>query len=292
MSYAVIIPSYNRPDMLKRALASIYAQTVLPSQICLTIDEPEDGDRYEFLSDYDDALQVTYTGGGFGGAKARNVGLDQVGDVDYVFFLDDDDEWLPEKIEKQIELLERRPNAAGVTCDCYRCIGDSRSVISRDEAKINRYVKLWNFTGGFSCFGVRWKGILREMRLRDELASAQDFEYYIRIVEVGQIGVCSVPLLLFHMHPGMRISGDRIKKRASFREILKINPNRFNFRERLFNQAKGDLLCAPDLDRIFDALVMYLNGTLQLLSSFQLFAVSKSLWINCSRGLLARFIRR
>ena len=106
MYYAVIIPSYNRPEMLQRALASVFAQTLAPTQICLTIDEPEDSEKYAFLRDYDaSVLDVVFSGGGCGGAKARNLGLDRVKDVDYVFFLDDDDEWLPEKSEKQIVLV-------------------------------------------------------------------------------------------------------------------------------------------------------------------------------------------
>ena len=289
MSYAVIIPSYNRPDMLKRALASVYVQTVLPSQICLTIDEPEDGEKYAFLADYDDALQVTYSGGGFGGAKARNVGLDQVGDVDYVFFLDDDDEWLPEKIEKQVDLLERRPDAMGVTCDCYRCIGDSRSVVSRDEQKINRYVKLWNFTGGFSCFGVRWKGILREMRLRDELASAQDFEYYIRVAQAGVITSVHDALILFYAHDGVRISGNRLKKKESYEQILKMNREILGFEDVMFNRAKMDLMTAPFLSSIWGGFFAYLTGTLRLIAAFCLPSISWHLWISSTRHFISRF---
>ena len=159
MGYSVVIPSYKRVELLQRALASVYAQSLVPSSVHLVIDEPEDFDKYAFLNKHDDSLRVTFTGGGFGGAKARNVGLDQV-DADFVFFLDDDDEWLPEKAEKQIELLESRPDAVGVTCQYWKGNDAGKELIARSEDLVNRCVKIWNYSGGFSCFGMRWSGEL------------------------------------------------------------------------------------------------------------------------------------
>ncbi len=289
MSYAVIIPSYNRPEMLKRSLASVFAQTMLPSKIHLVIDEPEDGEKYAFLGDYSHVLDVTFSGGGCGGAKARNLGLDRVKDVDYVFFLDDDDEWLPEKSEKQIALLERRPAAVGVTCACYRCSGDARSLVSRDEKQINRYVKLWNFTGGFSCFGFRWNEATKGLRLRGELMSAQDFEFYMRIALEGVIVSVSEPLILFYAHDGPRISGNRLKKKQSYERILQMNRNIFGFEDVMFNRAKMELMTAPFLSSIWAGFFTYIKGTLLLLAAFCLPSISWHLWSSSTRHFISRF---
>ena len=291
MSYAVIIPSYNRPGMLKRALASVYAQTVLPKAIHLIVDEPEAVDKYDFLQDYDARLKVVFTGGGFGGAKARNVGLDQVEDVDYVFFLDDDDEWLPEKIGKQMELLDSRPEAVGVTCECYICSEGNRRLMDRDEEKINRYIKLWNFTGGFSCFGVRWNSATASMRLRDSLGSAQDFEYYIRIAEAGLIALLAEPQVLFYWHDEGRISGDPVKKRQSYREIIRMNPELFDRRERFFLQAKGDIRCAQYLESYMHAFLAHCRGAMMLVLACRWPSMSWKLWWTGFRGMVLRGIR-
>jgi glycosyltransferase involved in cell wall biosynthesis len=286
MSYAVIIPSYNRPEMLKRALASVYAQTVRPSQICLTIDEPEDGEKYAFLDRYDDALQVTYTGGGYGGAKARNVGLDQVDDVDYVFFLDDDDEWLPEKTEKQIALLDQRPDAIGVTCYYYRIQGgESHIVVKGTEEELNRSVRLWNYTGGFSCFGIRWSANGAQLRLCDALMSSQDFEYYIQVADYGSIAVLNSPMVNYYAHSNTRISGSRLSKRISLNHILKIHSDRFSARERYFTRAKILLLTAPFLGNRMLSVWDFTLGSFFIILSFKAPKLSYRIWMGSFRGV-------
>ena len=126
--YSVVIPSCGRPEMLQRALDSIASQTVSPKKIYLVIDEAEGDKEYSFLVKYGDALQTKFTGGGLGGAGARNLGLDQLSDEDYVFFLDDDDEWCSSKIEKQLSYLENNKNIIGITCWNYNIDGRSTEI--------------------------------------------------------------------------------------------------------------------------------------------------------------------
>lgn len=291
MSYAVIIPSYNRPDMLKRALASVYAQTVLPDNIHLVIDEPLDSEKYAFLDNYDDALDVTFSGGGCGGAKARNLGLDQVGDVDFVFFLDDDDEWLPEKSEKQMALLEDRPDAVGVTCYYYRIQGGKSTIVIRGtEGELNCSVRLWNYTGGFSCFGLRWTYSSSMLRLRNELASSQDYEYYIQASELGQIAILSEPMVNYYAHSELRISGSRLSKRLSLMRILEIYRNKFSYRERCFICAKMHLLTAPYLGSKISSLRSLASGSFFLLLSIKAPKLSYRIWSRSLRGVFRRVI--
>ena len=289
MSYAVIIPSYNRPEMLKRALASVYAQTVRPSQICLTIDEPEDGEKYAFLGDYDDALQVTYTGGGYGGAKARNVGLDRVDDVDYVFFLDDDDEWLPEKTEKQIALLDQRPDAIGVTCYYYRIQHGVGHVVKKGtEKEINQHIRIWNFIGGFSCFGMRWSRAAAKIRLNNELSSCQDFDFYVEVSKLGSVLLLADASVNYYAHAEVRISDGRSKKGENFSRILKQRRGELSFREAVFSSSKVHLFSAPYTDAAWVAVGQFLLGSAQLIVAFKAPRVSYNIWLGCLRGLVHR----
>lgn len=241
-SYCVIIPSYQRPEMLKRAIASVYAQTVLPDTIYLVIDEPEDSARYAFLQGYDERIVTTHTGGGYGGAKARNVGLDQATE-EFVFFLDDDDEWLPEKVEKQIKLLERRAGAVGVTCGrTEKIAGKPKSVdVLSDEAKLNRRIRAENLTGSFSQFGFR-RSALPEIRLVPELASAQDFEFYMRICNHGRIVVVPECLILYYRHGEGCITGSLENKVAAYRIIDELHAAESSSFDRRFRTYKVDRL--------------------------------------------------
>jgi len=275
--------------MLKRALASVYAQTVRPSQICLTIDEPEDGEKYAFLDRYDDALQVTYTGGGYGGAKARNVGLDQVDDVDYVFFLDDDDEWLPEKSEKQMELLETTPDAVGVTCHYNRIQHGVTHVVKKgSEREINQHIRIWNFIGGFSCFGMRWNRATARLRLNRELSSCQDFDFYVEVSRLGSVRLLEGAYVNYYAHDQLRISDGRSKKGENFALILQHRRAKLSFREAVFSSAKVRLFSAPYTDTLRAAAYQFILGSAQLVLAFKAPRVSQSIWLGCLRGLIHR----
>lgn len=292
MGYATVIPSCKRPDMLKRALTSVYAQTVLPDRIHLVVDEIEDRKKYAFLGAYDNTLHVTFTGGGYGAARARNVGLNQV-EQEFVFFLDDDDEWLPEKIEKQIQLLEGRPDAVAATCHFYRCIDGQRILVKRTNQQVTRCVKLWNYTGGFSCFGMRRTGQLAALRLREELAAAQDFEFYMRVAQFGGIALVPEPLVLFHIHDRERITGDRVKKRKSYLEIVRLNRELLSFRERCFLIGKVDLNNASVRGTYLSMLFYHFKGVVYLLIACKEPTLSASIWFSSVRAMCRRLrVRR
>ena len=222
-SYCVIIPSHKRVEMLKRALESVYQQTLLPDAIYLVIDEPENVEKYTFLEKFDERIRVSFTGGGCGGAKARNIGLDQSTE-EFVFFLDDDDEWMATKIEKQIALLDARPDAVGVTCGRTELIAGKLKHVAviTDESRLNRRVRAENLTGSFSQFGFR-RAALPDIRLVDELSSAQDFEFYMRLTDHGRIVVVPECLILYYRHGEGCVTGSLRNKISAYRLINQLH---------------------------------------------------------------------
>lgn len=95
-SVSVVIPTSNRPDMLRRAILSVHAQTCAPDEIIVV----DDGDGVEELPG---DVQVLCSNGS-GVSAARNLGIDVAGS-DLIAILDDDDEWLPDKLERQVPLF-------------------------------------------------------------------------------------------------------------------------------------------------------------------------------------------
>ena len=235
MSYSVVMPSYSRPELLKRALASVFAQSQQPDHVSLVIDEPENWEKYSFLQDRDERLQVTFTGGGKGGATARNVGLDQV-TSEFVFFLDDDDEWLPLKIEKQLALLANRPDCVGVTC-WRNMINEKRgtcSITRVSEKTLNRNIMFLNLTGSFSFFGFRRTRETAQLRLEAGLPMAQDFEFYMALADYGATCVAHEPLVNYYEHEGERITGSIERDLDAFTRIEQKYASRSNFRTRMW----------------------------------------------------------
>lgn len=101
-----VVTTYNRPQMVQRAIQSILAQTYEPLEIIVVEDGSDSG-----LEDWlhtQGLSQVCYIRHeeNQGLPAARNTGLKK-SKGKYIAYLDDDDEWKPEKIQKQIELAER-----------------------------------------------------------------------------------------------------------------------------------------------------------------------------------------
>lgn len=107
---SVIIPTYKRADTLSRAIQSVEDQTYRNIEI-LVVDDNEPGDEYsrqiknliEQLG-FDNLILVTQQKH-INGAAARNAGIKKASG-EYIAFLDDDDLWMPEKIEKQVEVIK------------------------------------------------------------------------------------------------------------------------------------------------------------------------------------------
>lgn len=104
---SVVIPTYNRADALQRTLDSVLDQTHEDLEV-LVVDDASTDETATVVADYDDS-RVTFLEHetNRGGSAARNTGIEQA-TGEYIAFLDSDDEWLPRKIERQVELLERR----------------------------------------------------------------------------------------------------------------------------------------------------------------------------------------
>ena len=114
-----VIPTYKRNNTLKRAIESIFNQTYASYEI-LVVDDNEDGDNnssniWNCINAYRDTRIRYIQHGHKNGAEARNEGIRQARG-EYVAFLDDDDECLPEKLEKQVEILNCHQEYQGVTC--------------------------------------------------------------------------------------------------------------------------------------------------------------------------------
>ncbi len=102
---SAVIPTRNRPDLVVRAVQSALAQTYPAIEVIVVIDGPDALTNSALISIRDARLKMVALEESVGGSEARNVGARRaIGE--WVALLDDDDEWMPSKIERQLALAE------------------------------------------------------------------------------------------------------------------------------------------------------------------------------------------
>ncbi len=103
---SVIIPVYNRRDVIGRAVESVLAQTCTDCEV-LVVDDGSNDDTREFLQQefgQRQSMRVLRCDANSGVSAARNSGL-AVARGEWMAFLDSDDEWKPRKLERQLKAL-------------------------------------------------------------------------------------------------------------------------------------------------------------------------------------------
>jgi glycosyltransferase involved in cell wall biosynthesis len=106
---SVIIPTIRRPQLLLRATRGVLRQTMSEIEVIVVVDG-HDPEALQALGSIDDPrLRVKALSKAMGCAGARNVGVGEA-QGRWIAFLDDDDEWLPQKLEIQVQTAERYPH--------------------------------------------------------------------------------------------------------------------------------------------------------------------------------------
>jgi glycosyltransferase involved in cell wall biosynthesis len=101
---SAVIPTRGRPDLLLSAIRSVFHQTWRPIEVIVVIDGPDPDTEARLATISDSRLRVVILPEISGGCTARNAGV-HAACGEWIAFLDDDDEWLPEKIERQIAAI-------------------------------------------------------------------------------------------------------------------------------------------------------------------------------------------
>ena len=109
---SVIIITHNRSNLLGAAITSVLNQTFQDFEI-IVVDDASKDDTGNVVQTFDDKrIRYIRHETNKGHAAARNTGLQNaVGE--YIGFLDDDDAWLPEKLQRQVALLDGSPAVVG-----------------------------------------------------------------------------------------------------------------------------------------------------------------------------------
>jgi glycosyltransferase involved in cell wall biosynthesis len=204
-----VIPTRNRPELLKRAIASVLAQTFERIEIIVVIDGPDTVTEAALELMASERLRFIPLRETVGGSDARNIGVRHA-TTEWIAFLDDDDEWLPGKIEKQLAM-------AGQAREPYPVISGQLIAKSpygdfvwprrfpEESEPISEY--LFNRKTFFRGEGQLQTSMLLTKRSLMELVpftsglrKHQDFDWYLRVSQVPGAQFHFVPEPLVHLY--------------------------------------------------------------------------------------------
>lgn len=112
---SIIIPTYNREKTILRAVQSVLEQTYTNLEVLIIDDGSTDGTADIINNIKDDRIKYIVLEQNGGPSNARNVGV-QIAEGEWIAFQDSDDCWHKNKLEKQIEYIERNPQYSLIYC--------------------------------------------------------------------------------------------------------------------------------------------------------------------------------
>lgn len=195
MKISAVIPAYNVASFLPRCLGSVFAQTLQPAEV-IVVDDGSTDNTAALASELG-ARVITRRNGGI--SAARNTGI-QHASSEWIAFLDADDMWAPEKLERQVACIHPETVLVytGIRFFDDQGIRELRSAIDATSAK-----KMLRYSNPItpSTVLVRHEVIAQQGGFREDLSRCEDWEMWVRLQRTGQFEAVSDPLTDYYLSP-------------------------------------------------------------------------------------------
>jgi glycosyltransferase involved in cell wall biosynthesis len=209
---SVVIPTHNRREFLLRAADSVLTQSEADLELIIVDDASEDGtaDCIAQLQRQDVRVRALRNVVARGGAAARNQGISH-SRGQWIAFLDDDDEWMPAKLQRQLQMLQSSTVAVACSCDFIMQFSSGRSKLVRVAHNPTLQQLLFENELGSTSVCICSRTVLQDIGGFDaSLPSAQDQDLWARVRQRGEVLVCTEPLVLYRAHGGRRITNNML----------------------------------------------------------------------------------
>ena len=219
----VVVPTRNRSARLAAAVASIEKQTFDDIEIVVVDDGSEDDtpDVLEKIAAADARVRVIRLATPAGAPVARNRGLEE-GRGKFVAFLDDDDRWLPTKLERQVAHLRSHPDTVLVGCH-HRIVtdGGGPGLDFRGPTDFAPEDLLWsNLLGTLSNAVVAPDRMDQLVRFDPAFPAYQDWDFYLECNRLGPVAIVPEVLCEYVVHDEPDRLTNQLPKRLAGHELL------------------------------------------------------------------------
>ena len=211
---SVVIPVYNREEYIGECLQSVFDQTLDDWNIWV-VDDGSTDHTLEVVHSFDRAkvhvLQVEHGRQ----ARARNAAIAHI-DSEFVAFLDSDDVWLPNKLERQLPLFAGRPKVGLVCSDNYRFDAHGRHTLTTFQFKAphrGRVLRELCLGPNFvvtSTVVARRECFNRVGLFDPSLTTSEDYHMWLRIAAQYEIDYVPDVLGGYRFHPAQSLKEDEM----------------------------------------------------------------------------------
>jgi len=222
---SVVIPTYNRSKLLKRAVRSVLNQTYSNLEILIVDDHSEDKTKKigKKLEKESQKVRYIYQETNQGAPAARNRGIKEA-KGEYIGLLDDDDEYLEKKIELQVKKFQTDPKL-GLIYGGFRVIREGSDKEPVD--KLPKYRRdlskplLRNCVIGSPTVLVKKEAFSRVGYFDTKLESCQDWDMWYRIARDYQIDYVDKVIAKYYLHEDEQITTNWSKKIQGAKRIYR-----------------------------------------------------------------------
>jgi len=217
----VVVTTYNRPEYLKQAVQTVEAQEYRPIEL-IVVDDCSQTPADEVLADVSldvDRFEIRRHDVNQGANAARNTGV-SAATGEYIAFLDDDDQWAPEKLARQIETFRNGGPELGFVYT-GRKIVDGEEVYGivipdRVEGDMTKALLCENVVGTQSSVMVR-ADIAKETPFDERIPRWADLEWYVSVSTKCEFEPIREPLVIYELDSHNRISDNYDNLLESYR---------------------------------------------------------------------------
>jgi glycosyltransferase involved in cell wall biosynthesis len=209
---SVIIPTYNGSRNIKRAIQSVFNQDY-PNIEIIVVNDASTDDTVDLVESIKDSrIKLLKHLENRGVSAARNTGI-KASTGKYIAFLDDDDEWLPTKLSKQVEYLEKKDNKKwkAVICSHYMFSGKNRRAVTfKKEGNVLKEILMMEISLAAGSSLMFDRDIVSKVGYLDEKYSInEDVGFVIRYLRFFNLGMMKESLSIVNGHSG-RASGEKL----------------------------------------------------------------------------------
>ncbi len=235
---SVVIPTHNRPDMLRGAIESVLAQTY-PVREIIVVDNGRPEETERVVKEFSIPI-VLVRSSVPGPSTSRNRGV-EISRGDYIAFLDDDDLWHPDKLAVQMDFLEKHPDVVMVSS---RIFPFGREIAIDSSAWISGDLFARLFMESFVATPtvvVKKDALVRVGGFDPRYMRAEDYDLWLRITDRFITAHLKSPTAWFRSSPG-QLSKNKIDLRKSAMAVLRERYNPKKVSSRRFNRRMSDVL--------------------------------------------------